>query len=337
MFFKLKISALCILICLMCTASAISEPVWENNAFNIFLQDNTLELYHDQTKIAEILSFQFNFVKPETILIESSQTDSLVLKLLFNESDGFHNDFPSHILLTISQFNNTVHFRAHHKTFNHVTITMKDQNEHYFGLIEKLYPHNSKNPDLRGTLVDIDVYSIGNQDYAENYASAYSAFYISNLGYGSFFDTFAKGRYQLAVHGITELYHQTGSLDWYIFYGPTGDRIHLEYFNLIGKPKYVPLWACGPIFWRDQNDGGKDEILDDIQKFTDLKIPLTACWVDRPYSHGGHEWSKMNFSENFSEPENWIKTINEEYGLEFMTWIGPMTFTDKDFPGLLPN
>ncbi len=32
---------------------------------------------------------------------------------------------------------------------------------------------------------------------------------------------------------------------------------------------------------------GRDEILDDIGRFTDLKILLTACWVDRPYSHGG--------------------------------------------------
>ena len=125
-------------------------------------------------------------------------------------------------------------------------------------------------------------------------------------------------------------------MDWYIFYGPTGDKIHKEYFGVIGKPKHVPIWACGPFFWRDQNNGGKDEILQDIKNYNKLKIPLTACWVDRPYSDGAHEWSKMNFSEKFSEPEKWIKQIND-YGLEFMTWVGPLTSTDKDFPGLLPN
>ena len=43
--------------------------------------------------------------------------------------------------------------------------------------------------------------------------------------------------------------------------------------------------------------------LDDAQKMTDLKIPLTALMVDRPYSHGAHEWSKMDFNEKFSNPE----------------------------------
>lgn len=316
---------------------ANAQPVWQNNHFKIFLKNNVLELLHEKTKIIEIQSIEFNFIKPDTILVQEVKADSLTLKLMFNETDGFNPKFPSEILLTISQFNNTFHFYSNPKGIRHVSIKMKDLNEHYFGLIEKLYPNNLKSPDLRGNVVDVDVSSDGNRDYAENYASAYSAFYMSSLGYGSFFDTFAKGRYQLAINGMTQIYHQTGVLDWYIFYGPTGDIIHNEYFRIIGKPKYVPIWACGPIFWRDENKGGKNEILDDIKKFTELKIPLTSCWVDRPYSNGTHAWSKMDFNDNFSEPEKWIKTINDKYNLEFMTWIGPLTFGDSNFPGLLPN
>jgi alpha-glucosidase (family GH31 glycosyl hydrolase) len=314
-----------------------SQPVWEKGRYKIFLRNKVLELVCDQSEIVEINSFAFNFIQPDSVLVEDVKADTLILKLRFAESDGFHNDFPSQILLTIAQFNNTFHFTASHKTFNHITIALKDRDEHYFGLIEKLYPHNSRNPDLRGNVVDVEVYGHGDQEYAENYASAYSAFYMSSAGYGSFFDTFAKGRYQFAINGITEIYHQTGSLDWYLFCGKDGEAIHNEYFQITGKPKYVPLWACGPIFWRDQNNGGKDEILSDIKMFSDLKIPLTACWVDRPYSNGAHEWSKMDFNNKFSEPEKWIKTINETYGLQFMTWIGPLTKSDQDFPGLLSH
>ena len=191
-----------------------SQPIWENNHYKIFLQNNVLELFHDQSKIAVINSFAFNFIQPDSILVEGVKADTVILKLIFSQTDGFHSDFPSQILLTIAQFNNTFHFFTSHKTFNHVTIKLKDLNEHYFGLIEKLYPHNSRNPDLRGNIVDVEVYGNGNQDYAENYASAYSAFYMSSVGYGSFFDTFAKGRYQFAINGITEIYHQTGTLDW---------------------------------------------------------------------------------------------------------------------------
>ena len=271
-----------------------AKTVWKNDKFRIDLENNEILFFHDQSKFLHIESFAFNFIEPEKIEVEKVSEDTITLKLAFTQTDGFHADFPEQVRLFINCSNNTFHFSASHKSFNHVSIKMKDLNEHYFGLIEKLYPHNSKNPDLRGNIVDVDVYAEGERNYAENYASAYSAFYMSSKGYGSFFDTFAKGRYHLAIDGNTEIYHQTGSLDWYIFYGPTGDKIHKQYYEIIGKPKYIPIWACGPMFWRDQNDGGKDEILSDIQKFTDLKIPLTACWVDRPYSHGGHEWSMKN-------------------------------------------
>jgi alpha-glucosidase (family GH31 glycosyl hydrolase) len=314
-----------------------SQPVWEKGAFKIFIRNNIIDLYHDQDKFIEIRSFKFNFIQPDSLIMERVRNDTIFLKLLFTKSDGFHSGFPAQISLTISQFENTFHFYASHPVFNHITITMKNLQEHYFGLIEKLYPDNEKLLDLRGNTVDIDVYGNGEQDFAENYASAYSAFYMSNLGYGSFFDTFAKGRYQLAVNGLTEIYHQTGTLDWYLFYGPGGDVIHQQYFKIIGKPKYVPIWACGPIFWRDQNNGGKDEILDDIQKFTEHHIPLTACFVDRPYSNGANEWSKMDFNLKFTDPGSWIKTIHQKYGLELMSWVGPLTFGDKDFPGLLTD
>ncbi|MBN2030023.1 hypothetical protein JW824_07220 [bacterium] len=334
---RIRTSALSSLICLLTVHFAASQTIWEKDPFSIYLQDNNLEFFHEKTKIMEIQSVAFNFIQPDTILIENVKDDTLNLQLVFNQTDGYHGNFPSQIRLTISHFNNTFHLTASHSTFRHVTIKMKDLNEHYFGCLEKLYPENAKSPDLRGNVVDVEVYGYGERDYAENYASAYSAFYISSLGYGSFFDTFAKGRYHFAVNGTTEIYHQTDALDWYIFYGPTGDIIHREYFNIIGRPKYIPMWACGPIFWRDQNNGGKDELLDDIQKFTELEIPLTACWVDRPYSNGSSNWSLMDFNEKFAEPENWIRTINEQYGLQFMTWVAPLTFSDRDFPGLLPN
>jgi alpha-glucosidase (family GH31 glycosyl hydrolase) len=310
------------------------KPVWQKDGLSIQLHNRTLSISHAPNKKIEIASFAFNFVEPAGITVESATPDALILKLKFNKTDGFSADFPKELPLRIEYRNHTLHFSAQHAVFNHITIRMKDQNEHYFGLIEKLYPRNEKSPDLRGNTVDVDVYAEGNKDYSENYASAYSAFYISNLGYGSFFDTFGKGRYQFAINGTTEIYHQTNALDWYLLFGAGGDKIHAQYFDIIGKPKFIPIWACGPIFWRDQNSGS-DELLADIAKFTDMKIPLTAGMIDRPYSDGGHSWSQMNFNEKFTHPEQWIKTINEKYGMELMTWVAPMTFTDANFPGLL--
>jgi len=314
--------------------AADSPNVWRSGDIGIELRGTGVGITHAGGARIEISALAFNFVEPARIAVESASDDVLALKLVFDRTDGFRDDFPRELPLRIERRGDALHWSARHPAFRHVTIRMKDRDEHYFGLIEKLYPYNAKNPDLRGQTVDVDVYAEGDRDYAENYASAYSAFYMSSRGYGSFFDTFAKGRYQFAVGGSTEIYHQTGDLDWHLFFGPSGDRIHRQYYEVIGRPKFVPIWACGPIFWRDQNSGS-GEVLADVRKFTEMRIPLTACMIDRPYSEGGHQWSRMHFSEAFAQPEAWIRTLNETYGMQVLTWVAPMTFTDPDFPGLL--
>jgi len=64
---------------------------------------------------------------------------------------------------------------------------------------------------------------------------------------------------------------------------------------------------------------------------------LAGVMVDRPYSNGKHGWSKMDFSDIFSDPQVWIEKLNDQYGLQFLTWIAPCTFSDENFPGLLPG
>lgn len=320
-----------------------AQPLLQNGNISVTTEEGGIQLLHGDRAFAEIQSFSFNFIPARIREVKPAGKDTIHVRLSMTDKDGHREDFPSEINLRITLTGKTVRFYTTHETFRHITIKMKDLNEHYFGLIEKLYPENRKSPDLRGETVDVEVYALGERDYAENYASAYSAFFMSSNGYGSFFDTFAKGRYQFAKNGVTEIYHQTNTLDWYLFYGPAGDKIHREYFKVIGEPKAVPIWAVGPVIWRDDNSGtsggpgGSQDILNDLQKFTEMKIPLTATFVDRPYSNGNHEWSKMDFSEKFANPEEWISIINDKYGMEFMSWVGSLTFGDEDFPGLLPN
>lgn len=309
---------------------------WQRGSYALSLNETGLGVHHDGELLARIESFDFNFVPAEFDSVISTRDNGATLRLRLTGTDGYEADFPETVSLNIRHADGHFHFEAAHKTFRHIGITLADRDEHYYGLLEKLYPNNRKSPDLRGETVDVEVYHQGERDYAENYASAFSAFYISTAGYGSFFDTFAKGEYRFAQGGQTRIYHQTDKLDWHLFHGPGGERIHRQYYEVIGAPKSVPLWAVGPVVWRDHNTG-KDEILEDMRHFAELEIPLTATFVDRPYSDGGHKWSKMNFADAFANPEQWIGTLNDDFGLEVMSWVGPMTFGDKDFPGLLPN
>ncbi len=122
-----------------------------------------------------------------------------------------------------------------------------------------------------------------------------------------------------------------------MFTGGNGDALLAAYYRVIGAPKAPPMWALGPIGWRDQNNGGSAEILDDVRQMSDLRIPFTAWFVDRPYSNGENAWSKMDFNEKFENPRAWIDELEDRYGLKFMTLVAPMTFGDPAFPGLLPG
>ena len=154
-------------------------------------------------------------------------------------------------------------------------------------------------------------------------------FYISSLGYGSFFDSFAEGVYALGVGGASTITHNYTTIDWYIFYGPTGDKIHQQYYKIIGAPKKVVIWGCGLIIWHN-NYTGSDQVLSHNTGCIANQIPVTAQWVDRPYSDGAQGWGYMNFSAAFggANPGPWIKQITSDtgYNVKEMTWVMPGTF-----------
>ena len=332
-----KIIFLITAIVLAVNLKIFSQKLFEGNGLHLELSKGHLLVSTADKKLTDISSINFNFTPPESITILNISDKKVQLKIVYPgvaEYQGTDEDLIDTI--TITKIENGLRFYCNPKWARNTTIMINDLNEHYFGVLEPLFPNNEKNPDLRGKVVDVDVLGNGSQ-YHENYASAWSALYMSSKGYSSFFDSFAKGQYRFAINGTTELYHETGKLDWYLLYGPSGDEILKTYYTVIGNPKYVPVWACGPIIWRDEDLNGKKDVLDDAQRMADLKIPLTALFVDRPYSHGSNEWSKMDFNEKFSNPEEWISELNNKYGLQLMTWVGPMTMADKDFPGLLPN
>lgn len=296
--------------------------------------DGQFEILRGDVRVIHLTSLRFDYTEPTEWKLLGSSDQVIRIELTFPPVVDFMHrpeDTDSRSMaLEVSVVDGGFRFRAEAKWAKQTTLVFDYLGDHFFGISEPLQPDNQLSPDLTGAVVNLEVKSESTQ-LAENFASAFSAFYISTLGYGSFFDTFARGHYDFAINGANRIHHDTGKLDWYVFLGNDGVDIHRSYFNLIGSPKKVPLWAVGPVGWRDQNDGGAAEILDDISKFTDLKMPLTAWFVDRPYSDGAHAWSEMNFSEAFADPGKWIGSIREDYGMEFMTWTSTATFGDERF------
>ncbi len=302
--------------------------------------EGPITIKRGDTTVIDLREIQFDYHAPSAVELVDTTADALTLKLTFPGSVVWAvqgNTPPEQTAtLTISRHGDGFRFHAAPDWANQVTLNFADTGDHIFGLSSPLQPDNRHSPDLRDATVFVEVASKG-ENLAENYASAFSAFYLSSHGYGAFFDTFGNGRYTFAVNGRNQIHHETGTLDWVVFLGDDGRTIHRAYYDLIGAPKSLPLWAVGPVAWRDQNDGGAPEILDDIARFDDLRLPITAWFVDRPYSDGAHAWSHMNFNTQFAHPEQWIHTIREEHGLEFMTWTATAFFGDTPLPRHLPG
>lgn len=286
-----------------------------------------------QVKMA-LEDVQFNYQSALNWKIKRQAKNEIVLQASFKPGVEFYrtvnDNQPRQAILTISKVDGGFRFYSAPDWGRQVKLKLKDLGSHIFGLTEGLQPDNRLSPDLRNATVHVDV-NAEEASIHENYASAHSAFFMSSLGYGAFFDTFARGTYDIAINGYHTIQHDSKTLDWYVFPGKNGTQIHKAYFALIGAPKAVPAWGLGPVGWRDQNDGGAAEMLDDIAKMSDRQMPFTAWFVDRPYSDGTHGWSQMNFSPLFADPAKWINTMREQYGLEFMTWTTPAFFGATPF------
>lgn len=312
------------------------ELVQHNNNVSIDIDKGkiSLEISNGTNRVLLLEKLLFNYQQAKRWNVTASNNNTVELTGYFAPSVDFYRTVTDTqerlVQLTINKVEGGFRLHAAPKWGRQVTLELKDLNDHIFGLTEGLQPDNRLSPDLRNSVIQVDV-NAEEASIHENYASAHSAFYMSSLGYGAFFDTFARGTYSIAINGVHRIHHDTGELDWYVFMGDNGAQIHKAYYAVIGTPKGVPAWGLGPIGWRDQNDGGSAEILHDITKLSQLQMPFTSWFVDRPYSDGTHGWSAMNFSPIFADPATWITKIRNDFGLEFMTWTTPAFFGATPF------
>ncbi|WP_075185902.1 TIM-barrel domain-containing protein [Teredinibacter haidensis] len=326
-----------LLINLIFPLSALAKPanyVLVAGDAQLRFHQQQISLLRDGKQLLLLDGLRFNYVQADSWNLVEANESQMTIRGSFPAKADFYRHVtdtkPRVAELTISKAAGGFRLYANPEWARQTTLSFGYLGDHFFGLSEPLQPDNRLSPDLTNSHIRVEIVA-EHASFQENYASAYSSFFMSSYGYGAFFDTFARGQYQFAINGRNEIHHDTGELDWYLFPGANGAEIHEAYYQVIGAPKKVPAWALGPVGWRDQNDGGAAEIVDDVKKLTEMKIPFTSWFVDRPYSDGAHAWSDMNFSESFANPSQWITSLRHDYGLEFMTWTSPATFGDARF------
>lgn len=321
-------------ITLICSSLSAASATLESDDATLVFEDGSLHVERAGVTRIHVDSIDFDYHRPTNAEVVEATDQRIQIQLTYPATVDYYSlptdQDPRYATLEITTVPGGFRIQSHPDWANQTTLQLTDLGDAVFGLTEPLQPDNRLTPNLRGATVTVEVASEG-ENITENYASGFSSFYLSSLGYGSFFDTFARGRYQIATNGKSQIHHETGKLDWYLFFGDNGAQIHSSYFKVIGKPKAGTLWGLGPVAWRDHNENAV-EILEDVGRMSELQIPITSWFVDRPYSDGNHAWSDMNFAKPFANPELWIKSIRQDYGIEFMTWTATAMFGSKRFP-----
>jgi alpha-glucosidase (family GH31 glycosyl hydrolase) len=291
---------------------------WTSGDINVTAAAGTMDIKvtAGSTTLAEITGLTFGSTALTSISSVSEATDSMLITLNSNYS------------VTIKSVDGGIHLTSTNPTGSSIIITLKDLNEHFYGITQ----HNvtsttsATSPDLRGkTVYD----QIGKYQRAFEDAEVYEGFYYTTLGYAGFFDSFAYGTYTFGSSSKTTITYYTSAINWYLFYGPKLSQIQKSFYKIIGSPRKVPMWGCGPLVWHD-NFTGSAMVLSYADSFTEAKIPYSTIWLDRPYNNGEKGWSNMNFEKtsslDFSSPEVWISTLKNDWYVHLVTWIMPGLF-----------
>lgn len=307
-----------------------SFVVTEQGDLDISFQDQHLVALH---------SIEFNFAQPSGWQFIDKTEDTLWVDVLFPEVNFYYLkqqtvDTSARLKFYIDRGGGLV-ISNERKWEKNYCVSIKHEGDAYYGLTEPLLYDNERSPNLSGKVLDVAVQGYS-ASYGENYASVYAPMFFSSRGYACYFDTFTEGRFSMGLKGSTRIHHRARNLKMHIL--PFKDpRKNLQaYYAEIGQPKQVPIWACGPIIWRDQHYHGSKDIMRDAHRFANMQIPLTAMFVDRPYSTGANGWSGMDFNEDFSPAELWLDSLDQVFNTKMMTWVATSTF-DSDFPGTLPG
>ena len=299
---------------------------------SVDVTDNPLNiaLSADGTTFMEIVKLNLGGREITSVADETTEGNDLVLS------------FDGDITLKISPVHRGIHFHSENDGAGEFRVEYRDNGEHFYGVSGESYFENgdkiARNDilDMRGTKRSVKWLADRGDDTWLN--GHWGSFFMTTGGYGSFIDTWDEGEYDFrGENDIISLQHRTGTMDWYVFYGPTGVGIHQGLYATVSElegglptPMKSPLWTSGPMYWQDEHHEGASEVLREAKAYTDRKIPATAMWVDRPYSKGDAGWSEITWDDRFADPGRWISTMHDDYNIKVTTWIGLYNGGDSD-------
>lgn len=138
----------------------------------------------------------------------------------------------------------------------------------------------------------------------------YIPFMLSSKGYGLFWDNYSPTVFE-DNSNTTYFKSETGDgVDYYFMYGGNADGVISSMRMLTGRAPMFPLWTFG--FWQSRERyKGQDELLDVVEKFRELQVPLDGIIQDWQYWGNNYLWNAMEFlNPGFYNPKKMIDDVH---------------------------
>ncbi|MGH9738015.1 MAG: glycoside hydrolase family 31 protein [Candidatus Acidiferrales bacterium] len=144
--------------------------------------------------------------------------------------------------------------------------------------------HQSGVFDQRGTVVEL----------AQANTNVAIPLFVSTLGYGLLWNTASKSWFDNRFPTELKLTTQAAdAIDYYVFYGPSIDRIVQIYRNMTGHAPLFGRWAYGFVQSKDRYRSA-EELLDIAAEYRERKVPLDLIVQD-------WFWWKLQGDPEYSE------------------------------------
>jgi alpha-D-xyloside xylohydrolase len=167
-------------------------------------------------------------------------------------------------------------------------------------------------------------------------------FIQSIKGYGIFWDNYSPTNFA-DNESETSFESEVGDLiDYYFMYGGNADGVIAQMRNLTGEVPMFPLWTYG--FWQSRERyKGQNELLEVVDKYRELGVPLDGIIQDWQYWGGNYLWNAMDFlNPEFYNPQQMVDEVhakNAHMIISIWSSFGPQTKQYKELneKGLLFN
>lgn len=183
------------------------------------------------------------------------------------------------------------------------TLKTLRPDEHFFGLGEKNGGLDRRGKTFRMWNSDKPCYTI---DEDPLYKSI--PFFMSNFGYGIFFDNTYKSTFNFGAtsNDYYSFEAPAGAMVYYFIFGPSYKQIINRYTQLTGKPIMPPEWALG--FSQCRGLYTNEQLARDVaSEFRKRRIPCDLIYQDIGWTQylQNFEWRK----ENYRNPRQMVSDL----------------------------